>query len=49
MIRRREGQFRTVDGQIAAFQIEQAARAAEIVQQMAVDMQKVCIIAEAVQ
>jgi hypothetical protein len=32
---------------VAAFQIEQATRAAEIVQQMAIDMEQIGIIANA--
>jgi len=38
VIGRRERQFRIVDRQITALEIEQAARAAEIVQQMTIDM-----------
>ena len=47
VVGRRKGQFRAVDGEIAALEIEQAARAAEIVQQMAVDMQQIGIVADA--
>src|SRR5262249_26289487 len=47
MIRRGEGQFRIVDRKLAVFEIKQAARPAEVVQQMAIDMEKVCIIADA--
>jgi hypothetical protein len=36
-----------VDGQVAAFQIEQAARAAEIVQQMTVDVKQIGVVADA--
>ena len=46
MVRRRECQFRIVDRKAAAFEIEQAARAAEIVQQMAIDMEQIGIIAD---
>src|SRR5216684_415531 len=46
VIRRRERQFRIVNPETAAFQIEQAARAAEVMQQMAVDMEEIGIIAD---
>ena len=46
MVRGRKGQFRIVNFQIAALEIEQAARAAEIVQQMAIDVEQVGIVAE---
>ena len=47
VVRRREGQFRIVDGEVAALEVEQAARAAEIVQQMTIDMQQIGIVADA--
>ena len=47
MIRRGKGQFGIVNGKIAALEVEQPARAAEVVQQMAIDMEKVCIVADA--
>ena len=46
MVRRCEGQFRIVDRQAAALEIEQAARAAQIVQQMTVDVKQIGIVAE---
>jgi hypothetical protein len=46
MIRRREGQFGIMDREIAALEVEQAARTAEIVQQMAIDMEQVGIVAD---
>src|SRR3954447_17273639 len=45
VIGRREGQLRIMDCQIAALEIEQPARAAEIVQQMAIDMEEIGIVA----
>jgi hypothetical protein len=36
-----------MDGKVTAFEVEQAARTAEVVQQMAIDVEKVCIIADA--
>jgi hypothetical protein len=45
MIRRRESQFRIVDTKVAAFEIEQAARPPEIVQQMTINVQQIGIIA----
>ena len=45
MVRRREGQFRVMDRQIAALEVEQPARPAEIVQQMTVDVEEIGIIA----
>ena len=45
VVRRRECQFRVMDRKIAALQIKQAARPAEVVQQMAVDMEEIGIIA----
>ena len=47
VVRRGKGQFGIMDGKIAVLEIEQAARTAEVVQQMAVDMEKVRIIADA--
>ncbi|OIQ65250.1 hypothetical protein GALL_531950 [mine drainage metagenome] len=47
MIRRRERQLRIVDREIAAFEIEQATRATEIVQQMAIDMKEISIVTDA--
>ena len=47
VVRRRKGQFGIVDRKVAALEIEQAARAAEIVQQMAIDMEQIGIIADA--
>ena len=46
VVRRRESQFRIVHRKAAAFEIEQAARPAEIVQQVAIDMEEIGIIAE---
>ena len=46
MIGRGERQVRAVHGDAAALQVEQPARAAEIVQQVPVDMQQVGIVAE---
>jgi hypothetical protein len=46
VIRGCEGQLWIVDRQVAAFEVEQAARAAEIVQQMAIDMKEIGIIAD---
>ena len=45
MIRCREGQLRIANLEAPTLEIEQAARASEIVQQMAVDMEQVGIIA----
>src|ERR1700722_10331110 len=47
MVGRRKRQFWAVDGEIAALEVEQAARAAEVVQQMTVDMQQIGIVADA--
>ena len=47
MIRRGKGQFGIVNGELAALEVEQSTGAAEVVQQMPVDMEKVCIIADA--
>jgi hypothetical protein len=47
MIGRGEGQFGIVDRNIAAFEVEQAAGAAEVMQQMAIHMQQIGIIADA--
>ena len=47
MIRRCERQFRIVHRQVAVFEIEQAARAAEIVQQMTVDVKQIGVVADA--
>jgi hypothetical protein len=47
MIRRRKRQFRIVHRQIAALEIEQAARTAKVVQQMTVDMKQIGIVADA--
>ena len=47
MIRRCKRQFRIVDGQVAVLEIEQAARAAQIVQQMTVDVKQVGVVADA--
>ena len=46
MVRRREGKLRTVNGQSALFQVEQAAGAAKVVQQMPIDVQQVGIVAK---
>ena len=46
VVRRREGQFGIVDRELAALEVEQPARAAEIVQQMAIDMEKIGIVAQ---
>ena len=46
MVRRREGQFRIMHRQVAVFEIEQAARAAQIVQQVTVDVKQIGIVAE---
>ena len=46
MVGRGERQVRAVHGDAAALQVEQAARAAEVVQQMPVDVQQVGIVAE---
>src|SRR4029450_1418490 len=47
MIRRCECQFRIVHGQVAVFEIEQARRGAQIVQQMTVDVKQISIVADA--
>jgi len=44
VIGRCEGQFRIMDRQVAALEIDQPARAAEIVQQMAIDMEEIGIV-----
>jgi hypothetical protein len=44
---RSEGQFRTVDLKAAPFDIKQSARAAEVVQQVTVDVKKISVIAQA--
>ena len=41
VIRRREGQFRIVNTKVAALEVEQTARPAEIVQQMTIDMEQI--------
>ena len=46
MVRRRERQLGIVHWKIAAFEIEEPARAAEIVKQVAVDMEEISIIPE---
>src|SRR5665213_146782 len=46
MVGRRKDQPWAVNGEIAALEVEQAARAAEIVQQMAVDVQQIGIVAD---
>jgi hypothetical protein len=46
VVRRREGQFRIMDGKVAALKIQEAARTAEIVQQMAIDMEEIGIITD---
>ena len=45
VVRRREPQFGMVHRKVAAFEIEQSARAAEIVQQMAIDVEQIGFIA----
>ena len=47
MIRRCKREFRIVHRQIAVFEIEQATRAAQIVQQMTVDMKQISVVADA--
>jgi hypothetical protein len=47
MVRGRKGQFRTVNFQSTPLEVKQPARAAEIVQQMAVDMKEIGILADA--
>jgi len=46
VVRRRECQLRIVDTEVAAFEIEQASRPAEIVQQMTIDVQQIRIAAD---
>jgi hypothetical protein len=46
VVRRRKGQFRIMDAKTAAFEIEQATRPAEIVEQMTIDMEKIGITAD---
>ena len=46
VVRRREGQFGIMNRKVAALEVEQAARAAEIVQQMAIDMEQIGIVAD---
>jgi hypothetical protein len=45
VVRRRKRQLRIMDSEIAAFEIEQAARPAKIVKQMTIDVEKIGIIA----
>src|ERR1700749_1007074 len=45
MVRRCERQFRIMDAEIAAFEIKKSARAAEVMQQVTVDMEEIGIIA----
>ena len=47
MIRRCERQLRIVHRQVAVFEIEQATRAAQIVQQMTIDMKQIGVVADA--
>src|SRR5437764_5580734 len=47
MIRRCKREFRIVHRQIAVFEIEQTTRAAQIVQQMTVDVKQIGIVADA--
>jgi hypothetical protein len=46
VVRRREGQFRIMDGKVAPLKIQEAARTAEIVQQMTIDMEEIGIITD---
>ena len=46
MVRRRKRQFRIMDRKTPTLEVEQAARAAEIMQQMTIDVQKIGIIAD---
>src|SRR5262249_13136167 len=46
VIRRCESQFRIMNRQSPALEIKKPARAAEIVQQMAVDMEEISVLAE---
>ncbi|MGY4381408.1 hypothetical protein ACVWZ3_009047 [Bradyrhizobium sp. i1.3.6] len=46
MIGRREGQFGIVDRNVAAFEIDQAAGAAEVMQQMAIHVKQIGVIAD---
>ena len=46
MVGRRKGQLGIVDREAAALEIEQPARAAEIMQQMAIDMEQIGILAQ---
>ena len=47
VIRRRKGQLGIVDRQAAALDVKQAARAAEVMQQMAIDMEEIGVLAHA--
>src|SRR3981081_1933339 len=46
VVRRRECQLGVMDRKVATFEVEQAARAAEVVQQMAINMEEIGIIAD---
>ncbi len=46
MVRGRESQFGVMNPEVAALEVEQAARAAEIVQQMAIDMEQIGVVAD---
>ena len=46
MVRRRKGQLGIMDGKPATLDVEQPARTAEIVQQMAIDMEEIRILAQ---
>ena len=46
VVRRCKGQFGIVDLKLAALEVKQAARAAEIMQQMAIDMEKISVVAD---
>ena len=46
MIGRRKSQLGIVDRKVAAFEVDQAAGAAEVMQQMAIDMKQIGIIAD---
>src|SRR6266545_4816435 len=46
MVRRREGQFRIMDGKVAVLKIQEAARTAKIMQQMPIDMEEIGIITD---